>query len=254
MARYQIILAYDGTRFAGSQRQVNKPTVQSELENALSKVGWQGTSLLLAGRTDSGVHAAGQVAAADLDWPHTLDELRNALNASLPPDVAVQHVQVAAARFHPRFDAVSRWYRYRLFCQPVRDPLRERYAWRVPQPLNAADLEAGARALTGRHDFAAFGSSPRKEGPTLRTVMEARWLAQDDEWYFDVWADAFLYRMVRRMVYIQVTVAQGRLPVEAIPAALDGSKALPAGLAPACGLTLMEVAYPSLDERLQVDD
>jgi tRNA pseudouridine38-40 synthase len=80
--------------------------------------------------------------------------------------------------------------------------------------------------------------------------MQARWLAQNDEWYFDVWADSFLYRMVRRMVYVQVAAAQGRLDVEALVAALEGSGDLPAGLAPACGLTLMEVAYPSLDERL----
>lgn len=248
MARYQIILAYDGTRFAGSQRQLNTPTVQRELEGSLSKLGWQGRSLLLAGRTDSGVHAAGQVAAADLDWPHTLEELRNALNASLPPDIAVQRVQIAGAEFHPRFDAVSRWYRYRLFCQPVRDPLRERYAWRVPHPLDPAALAAAARALTGRHDFAAFGTAPRKGSSTQRTVMQARWLAQDDDWCFDVRADAFLYRMVRRTVYIQVAAAQGRLDVEAISAALHGSESLPAGLAPACGLTLMEVTYPSLDE------
>jgi tRNA pseudouridine38-40 synthase len=248
LARYQIILAYDGTRFAGSQRQANTPTVQRELEGSLSKLGWQGKSILLAGRTDSGVHAAGQVAAVDLDWPHAVEDLRNALNASLPLDIAVQQVRIARAEFHPRFDAVSRWYRYRLFCQPVRDPLRERYAWRVTQPVDPATLAAAAGALTGRHDFAAFGTAPRKGSSTLRTVMQARWVAQEDEFWFDVRADAFLYRMVRRMVYVQVAAGQRRLDVEAIRAALAGDRSLPAGLAPACGLTLMEVTYPSLDE------
>lgn len=227
---------------------MNTPTVQRELEGSLAKLGWQGESVLLAGRTDSGVHAMGQVAAVDLDWPHTPDELRDALNASLPRDIAVQRVRIAPAEFHPRFDAVSRWYRYSLFCQPVRDPLRERYAWRVSQPMDPATLADAARALTGRHDFAAFGTAPRKGSSTLRTVGQARWLTQDDECWFDVRADAYLYRMVRRMVYIQVAAGQGRLDVEAIRAALDGRQSLPAGLAPACGLTLMEVTYPTLDE------
>ena len=131
MARYQVILAYDGTRFLGSQRQANSRTVQGELEKALRKVGWSGTSVLIAGRTDAGVHASGQVAAFDFDWSYADDVLGRALNANLPVDMAVREVRVAADDFHPRFDASSRRYRYRLFCQPVRDPLRETLAWRT---------------------------------------------------------------------------------------------------------------------------
>ena len=118
MARYQIILAYDGTGFLGSQRQASSRTVQSELEKALRKLGWHGKTVYLAGRTDTGTHASGQVAAFDLDWGHGLQKLQDALNAHLPRDMAVREVKAAADDFHPRFDATSRCYRYRLvLCQ-----------------------------------------------------------------------------------------------------------------------------------------
>ena len=261
MERYQITLAYDGTDFVGSQRQastglsprVKSRTVQGELEKALRKLGWGGRAVYLAGRTDTGTHASGQVAAFDLDWQHSLEDLLSALNANLPSDMAVREVKVAAARFQPRFDATSRRYRYRLFCQSVRDPLRERYAWRVWPPV--AELTPLAKMWPGTHDFAAFGSPPKPGGSTLRTVLFAEWQHHGDEWIFEIQADAFLYRMVRRLVHVQVAVGQGRAQAEELAAALaDRPEApsrgesrriqvLPAGLAPANGLTLVEVRY-----------
>jgi tRNA pseudouridine38-40 synthase len=249
VARYQIIIAYDGTRFAGSQRQAKAPTIQGELEGALTRLGWKGKGLMLAGRTDSGVHAAGQVGAVDLDWRHTPDELGRALNAALPADISVQRVRLAPAGFHPRFDASSRRYRYRLYCHQVRDPLRERYAWRVIPAPDGETLATTAGMLMGRHDFAAFGSPPGKSANTVRTVSDALWMKEGDEWQFEVQADAFLYRMVRRMVFVQVAAAQGRLSPRLIQAALAEKQRLPAGLAPACGLTLMSVSYPGLDDQ-----
>lgn len=245
MARYQMIVAYDGTRFVGSQRQGMGRTVQGELENALRRIGWQGKSILLAGRTDTGTHARGQVAAFDLDWPHGPEALLQALNANLADDLAVRSVQPTADDFHPRFDAVSRRYRYRLFCDPVRDPLRERYAWRVWPPV--ADLTPLADLWPGSHDFAAFGTPPRAGGSTVRTVHAAAWRQDDEAWSFEIEADAFLYRMVRRLVYLQVAVGQGRLSPEALRRALESGERVPlAGLAPACGLTLLEVRYDHL--------
>ncbi len=155
MARYQIILAYDGTGFLGSQRQASSRTVQVELEKALRKIGWQGKSVLLAGRTDTGTHASGQVAAFDLDWSHGASRLQQALNSHLPDDMAVHQVCLAAEDFHPRFDAASRTYRYRLFCSGTRDPLRERYAWRVWPAVS--DLRPLAGFWPGTHDFRLFG-------------------------------------------------------------------------------------------------
>jgi tRNA pseudouridine38-40 synthase len=244
MERYQIILAYDGTEFTGSQRQGRGRTVQGELEKALRTIGWQGKSILLAGRTDSGTHASGQVAAFDLEWGHGLTDLLKALNANLPADIAARDVKLATAKFHPRFDASHRRYCYRLFCQEVRDPLRERYAWRVWPPV--ADLVPLAAIWPGRHDFAAFGTPPRPGGSTVRRVISARWQAHEDEWSFEIKADAFLYRMVRRLVQVQVAVGQGRLKAQALVDALAEQTPLPAGLAPACGLTLVEVGYDDL--------
>jgi tRNA pseudouridine38-40 synthase len=259
MARYQLTLAYDGTDFFGSQRQASpktgasKRTIQGELEKALCKLGWTGHSILMSGRTDTGVHATGQVAAFDLDWSHSDEELIRALNATLPADMAVHRARMVNAKFHPRFDALSRRYRYRLFCQPLRDPIRERFAWRVWPSLRSQALAEAAQLFLGAHDFFAFGSPTTPRGGTVRTVMKAEWSQPaGDEWHFDVQADAFLYRMVRRLVFVQVAVTQGKVSADAIRHSLaDQASAenLPAGLAPAHGLTLVEVAYPNSESK-----
>jgi tRNA pseudouridine38-40 synthase len=244
MARYQVILSYDGTGFSGSQRQAKARTVQGELERALEALGWAGRSVLLAGRTDTGVHALGQAAAFDLDWQHTPAELQKALNAGLPMDLAVRGLQAVRPDFHPRYDALSRWYRYRLFCQEVRHPLQERFAWRVWPPPDAGLLADLARLWPGSHDFGAFGTPPKRGQSTVRTVLEAGWQEHEGEWWFDVRADGFLYRMVRRLVFVQVAAAQGRLPVDSLVRALQERTPAQAGTAPAHGLMLMEVTYP----------
>lgn len=246
MARYKLILAYDGTDFAGSQRQAKHRTAQGELERALRKIGWPARSVTLAGRTDTGVHASGQVAAFDLDWPHSLDQLREALNANLPADMAAKEVEIADAKFHPRFSAKSRCYQYRVFSQNFRDPLRERFAWRVWPEFDFDLLVEAAKFFLGRRDFSAFGSPPREESSATRTVMSSEWKKVDDEWRYEVRADAFLYRMVRRLVYVQVAVAQGRCSKAIVVRALENPESknqIPAGLAPAHGLNLVEVTY-----------
>ena len=244
MERYQIILAYDGTEFFGSQRQAkSRRTVQGELEEALRKTGWAESSVLMAGRTDAGVHASGQVAAFDFDWKHSLDALRNALNANLPADMAISQVQIAPAKFHPRFDATARLYRYRLFHQRDRDPLRERYAWRVFPEVEGEILNSLAAMLPGKHNFAAFGSPPRTGGSTERHLMRASWKKQEDEWIFEVQANAFLYHMVRRLVLTQVVIAQNKVPAEKFARALAEQAEVTSGIAPSNGLSLVEISY-----------
>ena len=254
MARYQLTLAYNGTGFFGSQRQANSRTVQGELEKALQKLGWTGRSVILSGRTDTGVHATGQVASVDLDWSHSENDLLNALNAELPADMAVHQARMVHSKFHPRFDATSRCYRYRLFCQPLRNPIREPFAWRVWPAINSELLAGTASLFLGTHDFSAYGSPTTPTGTSVRTVIKSQWMqARDakDEWHFEVQADAFLYRMVRRLVFVQVAVAQGKVLAEAVarslvePAAVGMRSEIPAGLAPAHGLTLVEVTYPT---------
>jgi tRNA pseudouridine38-40 synthase len=251
MARYQLTLAYNGAGFFGSQRQAKSRTVQGELEKALRKLGWTGRSVILSGRTDTGVHAKGQVASVDLDWSHSESDLLRAMNAELPADMAVHQVRMVRAKFHPRFDATSRCYRYRLFCQSLRDPVREVFAWRVWPTINTEFLAGTASLFLGTHDFSAFGSPTTPTGTSVRTVMKAQWTqAANDEWHFEVQADAFLYRMVRRLVFVQVAVAQGKTSAEAVarslaePVPAGKRSEIPAGLAPAHGLTLVEVTYP----------
>jgi tRNA pseudouridine38-40 synthase len=248
MARYQIILAYDGTLFEGFQRQRRKTstarTVQAVVEEALRQLGWQGDTLLAAGRTDTGVHASGQVIAFDLDWRHSPETLLVALNSNLPEDVAVRSVKLARADFHPRYDAIARRYRYTAFCLPARDPLQERYAWRVWPAVTLQTLNGLALQLVGTHDFCAFGAPPRGIGSTIRSVYRAEWSSEQGRLVFEIEANAFLYRMVRRVVYAQVMIAQGRLSPNAIELRITGKLTeMIQGLAPPQGLTLVEVTY-----------
>jgi tRNA pseudouridine38-40 synthase len=243
MARYQTILAYDGTDFQGFQRQANTRTVQGVVEEALNRLGWLERAILFAGRTDTGVHGEGQVIAFDLEWNHSCEELTHALNANLPADVAVRSVQVAASTFHPRYDAKGRAYQYRIYCQPDRDPLRDRFAWRVWPEVNLALLQQAARLLPGVHDFTAFGTPPRPGGHTIRELFQASWEPQAGGLLFEVSANAFLYHMVRRMVYLEVLVGQNRLELESLAQAVQAAQPQPPGLAPAHGLVLKEVWY-----------
>ena len=259
MARYQVILAYDGTQFAGFQRlnsvgkSISRRTVQGEVEAALIKLGWRSQSILSAGRTDSGVHAAGQVIAFDLEWTHSPQELCDALNAFLPKDISARSVQVAANDFHPRYAARSRRYCYQIFCQPGRDPLRERYAWRVWPAVDRNRLIEAASLLVGTHDFSAFGIAPHSGGDTRRTVWQACWTPQPwgffpgdreaDILQFEIVANAFLYHMVRRLVFAQVQIGQGRLTVQDLRLALEAGILPVKGLAPSQGLVLVEVSF-----------
>jgi len=244
MARYKVILAYDGAAFSGMQRQANGRSVQAVVEESLRPLGWRDKSILVAGRTDAGVHARGQVIAFDLNWAHSPEDLLNALNAELPLDVAAQRVFRSADDFHPRYDAKARCYEYRLFCQPQRDPLRERTAWRVWPAVKLNRLRVCARALRGGHDFAAFGSPSQKGGSTQRNVLRAEWRkVAEDDFVFAVQANAFLYHMARRMVGLQVKIGQGLAEPSAINRALRGEIGKLRELAPPQGLCLVAVEY-----------
>ncbi|MEN6408206.1 MAG: tRNA pseudouridine(38-40) synthase TruA [Anaerolineaceae bacterium] len=247
MARYQVILAYDGTLFEGFQRQAHARTVQSVFEDALRRIGWQDEVILSAGRTDTGVHASGQVVAFDLDWAHSPQELCAALNANLPPDVAAQDVRLADGTFHPRYDAIARTYRYRIFCQIRRNPLRERYAWRIFAPLDVQLLQQAADLLHGTHDFAPFGTPPRTGGSTIRAVTQAFWQTVEDEMVFTITANAFLYHMVRRLVFVQVLVGHGKLTLEQLVEGWVLPSPIAPGLAAPQGLTLAQVDYPTVE-------
>jgi tRNA pseudouridine38-40 synthase len=243
MALYKVNLAYDGTDFLGFQRQGSGRTVQFEVECALRRLNWQDETIFSAGRTDTGVHAEGQVISFDLDWAHSPEALGKALNANLPHDVAVKWVGLAEEGFHPRYSACWRKYCYQLYSQPERHPLLDRYALCVWPGAELDLLSESARFLIGCHDFSAFGRSPRPGGHTVREVFQANWAEVDGIVKFTVKANAFLYHMVRRMVYLQLQVGQGRLSLEDFAGAVNQSKKQIPGLAPPQGLVLLEVGY-----------
>jgi len=244
MAHYQLKIAYDGTHFFGFQRQGDARTVQSEIERVLRQFKWTGKSILCAGRTDTGVHASGQVISFELDWKHGIDTLLKALNAQMPEDIAVDAVSMADDGFHPRYDAISRCYHYRVYCQPNRNPLRDRFAWRVWPPVSIEPMQEAAKILLGTHDFSAFGAPTQKGGHTIRTIFEAEWTRmQEDEFHFSVRANAFLYHMVRKIVFLQVRIGQGLWDIDIFLQGVENKFPQMPGLAKPNGLILVEVQY-----------
>ena len=250
MAHYKVILAYDGTNFQGFQRQEKGRTVQASVEAALKIIGWQDSAVLSAGRTDSGVHATGQVISFKFGWKHSIGALQDALNANLPPDIAAQSVEEISADFHPRYSATARRYRYRIFCENVRQPLRERYAWRVWPRVSQDLLEEAAKIFVGTHDFSAFGAPHQPGGSTIRQIFASKWEVEGPDLIYEVLGNAFLYHMVRRLVIYLVEIGQGKRNPEEINGLLRGDhKNLVQGLAPARGLVLKEVIYhPDKDD------
>jgi tRNA pseudouridine38-40 synthase len=244
MERYKVILAYDGTKFHGSQKQRDDRTVQGEFETALQKLDWTGKSTLLAGRTDAGVHASGQVAVFDHHWNHTEGTLLRALNAVLPRDIRVIELETVEGDFHPRYDAVQRRYRYTLEVSPVQDPMFRLYAWHVwPRPDLQRMVEA-SQLLVGIHDFAALGSALSPNGSTIREVDEAIWRESGKWMTFEIAGNAFLYHMVRRIVFVLVSIGLGNREISDLQRYLTDPNVQPAqGLAPAHGLNLLAVDY-----------
>ncbi len=247
--RYKFTISYNGTAFSGFQRQGERRTVQLELENALRKLGWKEESITGAGRTDSGVHASGQVVSAALEWTHGEEQLRNALNAALPADLAVLKAEKTERDFNARYDALSRTYNYLIYFSPVRLPLKDGFAWRIWPELPIEKLNRISRHFTGIHDFCAFGSPPRKDHSTVREIFRNGWEKQsDDTFCFVIEANAFLYHMVRRIVFLQTAYGRGSVTEEdVIKAVRYGIDAKP-GLAPARGLQLRSVSYPGPDK------
>jgi tRNA pseudouridine38-40 synthase len=238
--RFRATVEYDGTEFAGFQVQPGARTVQGELEAALARLnGGIRQPVDGAGRTDAGVHAAGQVIAFTYAGALDPTALTEALNGTLPPDVAVRDVRRAARRFHPRHAARYREYRYTVWNGP-RSPLRERTAFRVRTRLDTDAMARAATAFEGRHDFSPFGGA---DPQPVRTVHAVRVRRSGDLVTIDVRADAFLRGMVRRIVAALLAVGQGKIGEGAIAAALlERRPAFGGAAAPARGLCLRRVA------------
>ncbi len=246
-AHFRAVIEYDGTDFLGFQVQASGRTVQGAIEQTLHRLAQQSVRVVGAGRTDAGVHAAGQVVAFRVAWKHAPADLKRALNALLPTDIAVLHLDPAPADFHPRFSASERHYRYQVGQWPGHSPLRARYAWELGPEIDVEAMNLAATQLVGRHDFITFGQPPQDEpaASTIRQVSEARWSQHPPYLFFDIRANAFLRRMVRTIVATLVQVGQGRMtPAQVGELLASRQRGLAPPPAPAQGLILISVVYP----------
>ena len=237
--RFRATVEYDGTEFAGFQIQPGARTVQGELEAALARLsGGTRQPVMGAGRTDAGVHATGQVIAFTYPGSLSTEDLTEALNGLLPPDVAISGLRRAPIGFNPRYAARYREYRYSIWNGP-RSPLRARTALWVRSDLDLAAMSRAATAFEGRHDFSAFGGD---DPQPVRTVHRIRIRRAGPLVTIDVRADAFLRGMVRRIVATLLAVGRGKLEASAVPGLLNaGQPALGGAAAPARGLCLRRV-------------
>ncbi len=244
----KITLAYDGTDFAGWQVQPNERTVQQTLEEAWQKVTGESIRAVASGRTDSGVHAIAQVVSLKTDSHLAADVLCRALNANTPEDMTVLDVCEAPDGFHAIRDAIRKRYRYVIQDGPVRDVFVRRYAWYVPQRLDAEAMHSAAQLLRGTHDFASFEASGAERATSVRTISDI-WVRREaaetgERIIMEVEADGFLYNMVRNIVGTLVEVGRGSQPQEWVAEVLAAQDRKQAGpTAPPQGLFLVSVDY-----------
>ncbi|MCG3148307.1 MAG: tRNA pseudouridine synthase A [Verrucomicrobiae bacterium] len=243
--RYKLTVAYDGTAYGGWQRQSNQASVQELIEGALAKLVGQPVSLHGSGRTDAGVHARAQVASVALTTSHPPLTILRALNANLPADVRVTGVRGVAEKFHARFSATGKEYRYQIDTGIVADPFLRRYAWHHPRPLDVRAMRRAAKLIVGRHDFSALSANPMREIDTpVRHVTKLTITQRGNLLTVTARADGFLYKMVRSIVGALVKVGEGRMTVEELRAVMAGKKRTAlVETAPAHGLFLWRVFY-----------
>ena len=244
--RIALGIEYDGTSYNGWQRQKTGLGVQQRLEEALSLVANEPVEVTCAGRTDTGVHASGQVVHFDTSAERSDRGWLLGANSNLPPDISVTWVKPVDDDFHARFSAVSRSYKYLILNRLQRSALHRERAWWVHQPLDEQCMHAAAQALLGEHDFSAFRAAGCQASSAMRDVTKIS-VTRSGNWVtLDVTANAFLMHMVRNITGTLAVIGRGEAPVEWLAEVLESRDRTAAGVAaPPHGLTLVDVAYPA---------
>jgi tRNA pseudouridine38-40 synthase len=236
--RLILTLEYDGTPFHGWAAQPGLPTVEAALREAFAETFASVESIAVAGRTDTGVHALGQVVSVDVEGGPPPERAAAALNPRLPDEITVLSAAEAPAGFHARHSARSRSYRYRLFTRATPSPFEVCRSWWLPWPLDEDALAAAAGALVGEHDFRAFTPAQTQHEMFVRVVERAEWFRRGDHLDFEITADSYLRHMVRSLVGTMIEAPA------AIPGLLDGRARSEAGAtAPPWALYLVAVSY-----------
>jgi len=242
--RLKLLVAYDGAPFAGWQSQASGKAVQDVLESALADIAGKTVTVHGAGRTDAGVHALGQCAHVDVPENLFPDEWQRALNARLPASLRILKSTKVGERFHARFSATGKTYRYVIFNAPVLPPHEAGRAWHVPTPLDSGELRRAADIFEGRHDFTAFSANRGGKQPDPMRTMEPVRIRRDGAHIALSFTGAgFLYKMVRMMTSAIVRAAQGKEPVDALAARLRDRGPRWNHVAPADGLYLVRVRH-----------
>ena len=251
MRRIHLIVEYDGTAYAGWQRQANAMTVQEKLERAILKLTGEELCVSGASRTDAGVHALGQSAHFDTESRIPADKFSFALNTMLPPDIRVTRSEEVPPEFHARFSTKGKRYRYLFHAAPHAGALTRNTHAHVIYPLDVERMQAEAQDLVGTHDFAAFAASGSVVKDTVRTIYRAEVTSEGSEIRLIVEGSGFLYNMVRIIAGTVIGVGSGKLEPGAFRRAIASGDRLDLGItAPAHGLTLMEVFYDPDDLRI----
>jgi tRNA pseudouridine38-40 synthase len=241
----KLVISYDGTRYCGWETQKNGLAVQEVLEKAIEKITGEAVDLEGSGRTDAGVHALGQVASFKLEHRIPARKLLLALNATIPPDIAVLDACDAPAGFHARFAAVSKTYRYTILNDRVRRPLMLSQVFHFPQPLDAAAMHDAAQAIVGTHDFRAFAKEADRKRSCVRTIFRASVVRSGPLVTLEVTGSGFLYNMIRIIAGTLIDVGLGKRPRDALAKLVMGGRRVHAGFTvPASGLCLVSVDYP----------